>query len=97
MKLENVHVTAAVFAAGLAVVGALLAISAYISTKGESKDETRISGRELIPPVLVLLGLLPIANGIAWWSVMGNGLAQSVGIGVILMVLGALLLRRPEE
>ena len=96
-EIRDAYVTAAVLAAGLAAVGALLAISVYISTKGKPRDETRISGRELIPPSLIVLGPLAIANAIAWWNVYGTRNVATVAVGVVFMVLGALLLRKSEE
>ncbi len=93
-EIRDARVTSAVIAAGLAVIGGVLAIAAYLSRDRTSKEKISISGREVIPPFLIAAGLLAIGNGIAWWNAVGSGGTRSIGVGAILIVLGAILLRR---
>jgi len=98
-EIADARFAGAVLAAGLAVVGAILAITAHLSMKSKPEEKAWPSGRELIPLILVVLGLLGITNIIGWWYVTGDvtGGMLTIGVGLILIVVGAILLRRSEE
>ena len=98
-EIADARSTGAVLTAGLAVVGAILAVTAYLSIKDKPEEKAWPSVRELMPLILVVVGLISITDIIGWWYVIGDitGGLLTIGAGLILIVVGALLLSKSEE
>lgn len=98
-EIADARIAGAVLAAGLAIVGAILAITAYLSSRDEREKKVRLSGRELVALILVVLGVLGITNIIGWWHITGDvsGGLLSIGVDLIVIAVGAILLRKPDE
>ena len=98
-EIADARLTGAVLTAGLAFLGAILAITAYLSNRDKPEERTRPSAEELGALILVVFGINGITNTVGRWYATSD-LTQGwmiIVVSLIFMAVGAQRLRRSEQ